>query len=171
MKIFNIGKANAELERIQKELEEAKAENQSLKENASAIEKAAEAEKARADKAEADAKESQSRAESAAKLLQDQAAKLADFEAKLKAANDTISNPAGEIETRAAAKAQAIMASLGVPPVAAGAQPNLSGNKFGELVKAQMAQGKSKGEAVAYCVKNHNAEYMEWRKSGNTATL
>lgn len=42
---------------------------------------------------------------------------------------------------------------------------------FDKLVKAQMSGGKSKADAIQFCVKNFTSEYAEWRNSGKTQTL
>lgn len=42
---------------------------------------------------------------------------------------------------------------------------------FGDLVAAAMRFGKSKAQAIEFCIKKHPALYIEWRNSGNTSTL
>lgn len=121
MKIFNIGKANAEIEKLQKDLEAAQAESKTLKENIATIEAAAESEKDRADKAskEADSLRSQIKelTDAKAKAEADALKIKTDFEAKEK-------NLAAEVEKQASAKALQITAGQGQPPIVAAPAAN-----------------------------------------------
>lgn len=90
---------------------------------------------------------------------------------ELEAAKKAVTEFDAKVETAASAKAQGIMAQLGIPPQGGGTGP--AGKKdFAALVAAKAEEKKiSKGAAVALCVKEHPAEYATWRASGNTATL
>lgn len=116
MKIFNIGKANAEIERLQESLKQSQEEIATLKENATALEKGAESEKARADKAEESAKTAGS----------DRIAALEKENTELKARAEKAEKEKAEhckefddkVEKAASAKALQITASQGQPAVA-----------------------------------------------------
>jgi uncharacterized phage infection (PIP) family protein YhgE len=167
VKIFNIGKANAEIEKLQGDFTKAQEEISTLKENASALEKAAETEKSRADKAETEAKQSAEKVSALEKensYLKAEAEKAkADKEAHCKDFDSKVEKAAGE-------KSAAIMASMGVPPVPTGTTSNVKLD-FSALVAAQVAKGMSKAKAVESCIKSNPAEYSEWRASGKTQTL
>ena len=175
MKIFNIGKANAEIERLQSEIATAKAEAEAAKENATTLEQAAEQASADAEKAKKEISDRDARIQALEKELAEvkgAAEKIkTDFEAKAQAIAEREKNLSAEVEQRASARAQEIAASLGTPPL--GFTPPAPGGKqdFKALVAAQVAAGKKKAEAIQLCVKSNPAEYAEWRKSGNTQTL
>jgi hypothetical protein len=90
---------------------------------------------------------------------------------ELEAAKKAVTEFDAKVETSASAKAQAIMAQLGIPPQNGGT--GSAGKKdFASLVAQIQAERKvSKGQAVELCVKEHPEAHAEWRKSGNTATL
>lgn len=158
-RFFNVGKANAEIERLETALTEAQTKIAELSGNDSQI--AAQAESIRADFAAAQLQVS----ELTAKLTASEATK-AELAAKVAAI------PA-QVTTQAAAQAANIVSQVGVPPVAPGQQQqSISGNDFAELVKARMESAKcSKASAVAHCIASNPGAYAAWRASGNTSKL
>jgi predicted RNase H-like nuclease (RuvC/YqgF family) len=105
MKIFNIGKANAEVERLEKEIESLKAEVSTLKENAESVARVAEQAQA----------EAASKIESLEKENAQLKAETEKAQAELKAKNDSFS---AEVEKAASAKALQITSAQGQPPIA-----------------------------------------------------
>lgn len=105
------------------------------------------------------------------KKFSDLEAAKAALDLELKAAKEAVTEFDAKVEKAAADKAAAITAQLGIPPVSGagdGGQPKLD---FSALVGAQVKAGKTKAEAIQFCVKNHAAEYSAWLQSGKTATL
>lgn len=143
-KFFNIGKANAEIERLEAELTKSQSETKAAQENAGEVEASAEASVKELEKAKTDLKVAQDQV--AAKDLQIAAkdSEIATVKAELKAANEKIANPSAQIIQLASHKAAEITAAQGQPPVkvqtnenpaAAGNEPN---NLIG-LAKVQAA--------------------------------
>ena len=126
MKIFNIGKANAEIDRLQDSLKQSQEEIATLKENATALEKAAEAEKERADKAGADTKPLNDRISELEKEVS--AAKAEAIKTKTEA-EAHCKDFDGKVAKAASQKAVTITASQGQPAPIAG-KPE---EKAGEL--------------------------------------
>ena len=155
-RFFNVGKANAEIERLEIALTEAQTKIAELSGNDSQI--AAQAESIRADFAAAQTQVS----ELTAKLTASESAK-AELAAKVSAI------PA-QVATQAAAQAANIVSQVGVPPLPPGQpQQSVSGNEFADIVKAHMESAKcSKASAVAHCVGTHPSAYAAWRASGST---
>lgn len=109
-RVFNIGAANKEIDRLEAELTKTQAELVAVKENAAAVE---------ANAAELSEKLSVAihatvTAEAAATALIARAEKA---EADLKAANDRLANPSEEIKVRASQEALKITAAQGQPPI------------------------------------------------------
>lgn len=98
-----------------------------------------------------------------ADLVAASALKVTDLDAK-------IEKHTAELESKSTDKANAVLASLGVPPVAA----SISGDKkdFSALVVAEMAASKStKSAALTACVSKFKTEYLAWKNSGKTQSL
>jgi hypothetical protein len=95
-----------------------------------------------------------------------------DFAAKEEALAKKETEFSARVETAASEKARLIMTTLGVPQVANPPAKPMTGNTaFEQKVKEQIASGKTKAQAVQFCVKEFPAEYAEWRKSGDTSKL
>ncbi len=113
-KFFNIGKANAEIIRLETELAGVRAELAAGKENATAIEASAEATQAELTQAKADlvtAKASISSITAAHDAVK----------AELKTANEKLANPSQQVKEAASRKAMEITQGQGQPPVAGAA--------------------------------------------------
>lgn len=117
-KFFNIGKANAEIENLEKRVAELTSENAALKENGPEIEAAAET--LRKDLAEAQGKIATAESELAAARanVATLTAEKEKLSQDLKAASDKLANPAAIIKESASAQAAAIVASVGHAPIA-----------------------------------------------------
>lgn len=111
-RFFNIGKANAEIVRLEAELTKAQAEGKAASENLTEITAAAESNAAKLVQAEADL--------TAAKAsIASITAEKIRAEAELKEANEKLANPTAQVVQIAARKAQEITAGQGQPPVTA----------------------------------------------------
>lgn len=72
----------------------------------------------------------------------------------------------------AGAQAQAALVAAGVPPVVVPAEPvNIAPKGFVELVHERIATGKSKAEAIGFCIKNFPQAYLEARQSGGLGKI
>lgn len=145
-KFFNIGKANAEIERLEAELTKSQAETKAAKDNAAEVETAAEATSAELTKVRIDLKAAQDQV--AAKD-----AEVAKVSAELKDAKEKLANPSAQVKEIASHKAAEITAAQGQPPVKVPAvenpaapakeKNNLSGfAKVQAAFKAQIAPQK-----------------------------
>lgn len=130
-KFFNIGKANAEITRLEQENQKLQSDLKAAQENSVAIEKRAEELQGEATKKDSDLKAAN---EQVTKLTSELSAKAEEVKSKeteltkvkgeLKTAQDTIAEPSGQIQTAAAAKAAQITAAQGQPPVVASTHTN-----------------------------------------------
>lgn len=77
---------------------------------------------------------------------------------------------AAQVKTAAAAQAINIVSQVGVPATTATVSTGAAAPDFKALVEGQIKSGKSKTEAIAFCVKNHPDAYKAWR-SGDTSKL
>jgi chromosome segregation ATPase len=111
-KFFNIGKANAEIERLTAELETVKAESVQSKQHAEEVEKAAEGIQAALVQAKADL-------ETAKASVSTLTARAEKAESDFKSAQDKIANPDAQIVQIASRKALQITQAQGQPPVTA----------------------------------------------------
>ena len=118
-KFFNIGKANAEIEKLEARVAELTAENTSLRDNTPEIEAAAQALQGDFQKAVARAEKAEGELAAAAARLSEVTAAKEKAEAEAKASADKLANPSEIIKTTAAAQAAAIVASTGHPGVEA----------------------------------------------------
>jgi len=162
---FKISEANAEIERLETELAAAKASAAS----ASSENEAVIAEEATKLKSEVDKLSGQVSA------LTSQVSQLSTDKAKLEndlaAAQTAVTEFEAKVEARAAEKAAAITASLGVPP----APSNPAGGQrlnFAARLDALIKEGKAKtkAEAINFCIRAFPAEYAEWR-AGDTSKI
>lgn len=117
-KFFNIGKANAEIEKLEARVAELTAENTSLRDNTPEIEAAAQALQGDFQKAVARAEKAEGELAAAAARLSEVTAAKEKAEAEAKASADKLANPAEIIKTTAAAQAAAIVGSVGHAPLA-----------------------------------------------------
>jgi len=137
-KFYKIGEANAEITRLEGEVTRLEVELNSANSNANEIAADAQATQKEFDEAKTELAAVKQRATPDAdqaekvKMLTEENEKL---KTELKALQDTINSPDGEIETRSAAKAQHIAAGQGIPPLRQNADK--SANK-GDLA-AQLA--------------------------------
>lgn len=115
LRFFQIGKANEEIDRLAAELAKVTSERDALQGNDSTI--AAEAEKVKGELAAANAKAVQLDADlaTAKQTISTLTEGKAKAEADLKAAQESIADPAGTIQKLAAVKAQEIAAGQGIP--------------------------------------------------------
>lgn len=122
-KFFNIGKANEEITRLESRVAELTTENESLKQNGPAVEAAAETLQSDLDSTKSKLAQVESDLSTAKQTISTLTAAKEKAEADLSAASAKLANPGVQIDEAASAKAAAITASIGVPPVAATA-PN-----------------------------------------------
>jgi chromosome segregation ATPase len=133
LKFWNIGKANAEIVRLEAEVVKAQAETKAAKDNAAEVETAAEATSAELVTTKAELKTDKDQV--AAKDLQIAAkdSEIATVKAELKTTQEKLANPSVQITQIASQKAAEITAAQGQPPVkvptntnpaAAGKEPN-----------------------------------------------
>lgn len=150
MNFFNIGKANAEIERLQESLKQSQEEIATLKENAAVLEKAAECEKARADKADEALKAAGDGDKGRiAALEKDNGDLRARAEKAEKEKEEYCKDFDGKVEKAAAQKALSITAGQGQPPVT----PPANGEKPAPAAK------ELKGfERVVAAFKNQTAQ-------------
>ena len=154
MKIFNIGKANAEIERLQKENAEAKEAIAALEENAKTLEASAEEsakELARVNSA-LEAKETRIKQLEAALLKQEEASNTikVDFEAKAKELTEREAKLNEEVEKKASAKALEIAASQGAQPPPKEQEPGEAGKpKASELTGIERAKAAFSAQIAA----------------------
>lgn len=128
-KFFNIGKANAEITRLETELAGVRAELATAKENATAIEASAEGAQAELTQAKADLVTAKASIASLNGTITAKDTELAGVKAELKTANEKIAAPAGTIQQAAAVKAAEITAAQGQPPVKVTPPESPAGNK------------------------------------------
>jgi len=117
-KFFNIGKANAEIDRLETQVAELTRENSTLRENAPEIEAAAETLRGDLQKAVARAEKAEGEAAAAATRLSEVTAAKDKAEAEAKTSAEKLANPSEIIKTTASAQAAAIVASVGHSPLA-----------------------------------------------------
>jgi len=127
-KFFNIGKANEEIVSLESRVAQLTSENASLQQNVPQVEAAAEG--IRAELTEANAKLAQSVADLA--TAQASIASLSkEKESAVTALATHQANPSAEVKEMASAQAAQIVASVGVPPIAASVsaepKPELTG--------------------------------------------
>jgi len=125
-KFFNIGKANAEVDRLEAEVARLTSELQSAQENAGAVEKGAE--ELRSSLLEASKANATKDAEIARLngLVAGKDTELATTKAELAKANEKLANPSAQIQQAASVKAAEITAAQGQPPVKASPVENPS---------------------------------------------
>lgn len=111
-KFFNIGKANAEIVRLEGEVTKAQAEAKAATDNAAEIEAAAET-------AQNDLKAARAELEPSRAAVNTISARAEKAEADLKTANEKLANPDARIEQAASRRAQEITAGQGQPPIPA----------------------------------------------------
>lgn len=109
-KFFNIGKANAEIDRLEAELVTAKESAKAAAENAAEVEKDAEKVSTELTQARADLA-------TAKQTISTATARAEKAEADLKVANDKLANPGEQIKIKASQEAQKITAGQGQPPI------------------------------------------------------
>jgi chromosome segregation ATPase len=143
-KFFNIGKANAEIVRLEAEVTKSQAETKAAKDNAVEVEAAAEATSAELITAKAELKTAKDQVAAKDLELAAKDSEIAIVKAELKTAKEQLANPSEQIRKIASHKAAEITAAQGQPPVkvataenpaAAGKEPN---NLVG-LAKVQAA--------------------------------
>jgi chromosome segregation ATPase len=160
-KFLNIGKANAEIERLEKEVETAKAEaanaKTALETNNSEI--AAQLEKVQGELTAANT----SLAARTTELSSAKASLLA-AQAEVTTLKATIADPKGEIEKRASAKALEITAGQGQPPVGVTSTSSPGATSSGDALLAQLQGITNPVERVEFYRKNKAAIDAAYRK-------
>ena len=140
-KIFNIGKANEEVTRLESEVDRLTKELAAEKENSELIARAAECSKTTASNFEVQIKQAQSDLATAKQTIGTLTAERDSFKA-------IVESPEGEIEKRASAKATDLAAKMGVPPLPAD-KADLSNQSSGDIA-AQFAAMKPGPERTAF---------------------
>lgn len=169
-RFYHIGEANTEIQRLEAALSAEKAKVEAVASGDSEIAKQADAitkerdafklegESLRQQISALTAERDTARAE-ASKSKTDAETHCKDFDAK--------------VEKAASAKAGLINSQLGVPPVTGSTSTANSGgnDEFVVHVQNKMKEGMKKGEAITFCIKNHQQSYIAWRQSGDTSKL
>lgn len=143
-KFFSVGKANAEIERLEVELAKSQSEAKEASDNASEVVTAAEASQATWKQASADLETSKT-------SISSLTARAEKAEAALKVATEQLASPPAQIQTAAALKAAEITSAQGQPPIKVTTPENLTGeNKATSGLKGLAAvQAHIKAELAA----------------------
>lgn len=153
-KIFNIGKANEEIARLEKENEALQSQIRAAQENADAVAKAADGLRADLDTTTKERDELKAKEGTFTVEIQQKTNRIAELQA-------IIDKPDGEIERRAGIKSREICAQLGVPALAL--TPDGSGAVTGGSLAAQMEAITDPNARTAFFRKHETALKAEAR--------